>query len=372
MLDRDFAEKFIDRVTRYTDYNVNIMDERGIIIASRDKARIGQYHELAYRLVTGTEEIADTTGMSFPNVLPGINMVIATGGVREGVVGVTGVPDEVRPVALMVKMAFETMLKYERQQEEQRRRANKKEHFIYLLTQVENADPALLREMARDLGYPEEMVRAPILLKTRPGEASELLNILRNGPLHTNRDFSFALDDSHVLVYKGFQQQNKTLNAAYRDFLTDYLSVVKGRAQAYIGSFQDTYPQYCYGYRHCRWLEERFPENGQPVFFYDHLSGYLREAVPLRELQHAFSVCRGQMSPEHRRSFCESVGALIETNYHFPEAAERLYIHKNTLVYRYNAIKQNLGIDPLASASDRAFLEAFYAYLLRTKEAENS
>lgn len=108
------------------------------------------------------------------------------------------------------------------------------------------------------------------------------------------------------------------------------------------------------------------------MFFYDHLSGYLREAVPLRELQHAFNVCSSQMSPEHRRSFCESVGALIETNYHFPEAAERLYIHKNTLVYRYNAIKQNLGIDPLASASDRAFLEAFYAYLLRTKEAENS
>ena len=58
----------------------------------------------------------DTTGMSYPNVLPGINMVIATGGKREGVVGVTGAPEEVRPVALMVKMAFETMLKYERQQ----------------------------------------------------------------------------------------------------------------------------------------------------------------------------------------------------------------------------------------------------------------
>ena len=371
MLDRDFAEKFIDRVTRCTEYNVNIMDERGIIIASCDKARVGQYHEVAYRLVTGTEEIADTTGMSFPNVLPGINMVIATGGVREGVVGVTGVPDEVRPVALMVKMAFETMLKYERQQEEQRRRANKKEHFIYLLTQVENADPALLREMARDLGYPEEMVRAPILLKTHPGEASELLKLLRNGPLHTNRDFSFALDDSHVLVFKGFQQQNKTINAAYRDFLTDYLSPVKGRAQAYIGSFQDTYPQYCYGYRHCRWLEERFPEANEPVFFYGNLSAYLREAIPLRELQHAFSVCRSQMSPERRRSFCETVGALIETNYHFPEAAERLFIHKNTLVYRYNAIKQDLGIDPLASAADRALLEAFYSYLLRTRKQES-
>ena len=42
MLDRDFAEKFIDRVTRYADFNVNIVDERGIIIASREKTRIGQ------------------------------------------------------------------------------------------------------------------------------------------------------------------------------------------------------------------------------------------------------------------------------------------------------------------------------------------
>ena len=53
MLDKEFATKFIERVTRYTDFNVNIMDERGIIIASRDKKRIGQYHEIAYRLITG-------------------------------------------------------------------------------------------------------------------------------------------------------------------------------------------------------------------------------------------------------------------------------------------------------------------------------
>ena len=372
MLDRELAERFIDRVTRYTNYNVNIMDERGIIIASRDKSRIGQYHEVAWRVVTGTEEIVDTTGMSFPNVLPGINMVISVGGVREGVVGVTGDPDEVRPVALMVKMALETMLKYERQQEAQRIRANRKEHFIYLLTQVENADPALLRELAQELGYPEEMVRIPILLKTADGEANELLLRLRGGPLHTNKDFSFALDERHVLCYKGFPKPKKELTAEYRDFLLEYLEPVQNRARAYIGSFQDTYPQYCYGYRHCRWLEECFPGADAPVFFYQHLDDYLREALPLRELQHIFGASRTQISEERRKSFCETVGALIRANYHFAEAAERLYIHKNTLVYRYNGIKQNLGIDPLNSAADRAFLEALYSYLLRTGETKSA
>ena len=53
MIDKDFAEKFIERVTRYTDYNVNIMDERGSSSPAGTRKRIGQYHEIAYRLITG-------------------------------------------------------------------------------------------------------------------------------------------------------------------------------------------------------------------------------------------------------------------------------------------------------------------------------
>ena len=57
------------------------------------------------------------------------------------------------------------------------------------------------------------------------------------------------------------------------------------------------------------------------------------------------------------------IEALMLTNYNFGKAAEKLYIHKNTLVYRYNRLKELLDIDPLASTFDRCFLEAFYAYL---------
>ena len=32
----------------------------------------------------------------------------------------------------------------------------------------------------------------------------------------------------------------------------------------------------------------------------------------------------------------------------------------------YNRLKEMLGVDPMTSAGDRAFLELFYAYLLRT------
>lgn len=420
MLDKEFATKFIERVTRYTDFNVNIMDERGIIIASRDKKRIGQYHEIAHRLITGTEEMIDTTGMSFPNVLPGINMIIATGGRREGVVGVTGDPEEVRPVALMVKMAFETMLKYEQQLEQQRIRENKKEHFIHLLTQVEHSDPEELRSYARDLGYPEESVRIPILVRLNGAEAEgagRALDLLRGGPRHSGRDFSFAMDSRHILIYKAMpdsESRSEGMFSVYKDLVREYLEPLglpdrrlsaasekrssgrtgkrlsgtpgkqlsgssgkrdpgsSGDYTAFVGSFQDTYPQYCYGYRHCRWLEQNAASAGGEdlVFFYDHLEEYVRSLLPAGELQRAFYVYRSCIPEQKLRTCAETIGALIRTNYNFGRAADLLFVHKNTLVYRYNRLKEMLGVDPMTSAGDRAFLELFYAYLLRTGGSE--
>ena len=49
MIRPEMAQKFIDQITDYTEYNINIMDESGVIIASRSKDRIGTYHEAADR-----------------------------------------------------------------------------------------------------------------------------------------------------------------------------------------------------------------------------------------------------------------------------------------------------------------------------------
>ena len=58
MLDVALARKLIERVTEYTSYNVNIMDENGVIIASRNPERIGSFHEAAYQVLHGNDLIA--------------------------------------------------------------------------------------------------------------------------------------------------------------------------------------------------------------------------------------------------------------------------------------------------------------------------
>ena len=71
MIRPEMAQKFIDQITDYTEYNINIMDESGVIIASRSKDRIGTYHEAADRIVRGKEDIVVVDDDKlYPGVLP--------------------------------------------------------------------------------------------------------------------------------------------------------------------------------------------------------------------------------------------------------------------------------------------------------------
>ena len=372
MISIELARRFIERVTKYTNYNVNIMDSNGIIIASRDAERVGQYHVVAHQVIMHGPDIMETEGDAAHNVHKGINMVIEVDGRREGVVGVTGNPEEIRAAALMTKMAIETMVRYERQQEEHRRRENRKEQFVYLLTQVEDASHEELRTLAADLGYPEEMIRIPILIRIEGADTEELLLRFRHTRLHTSLDFSIAPDAQHVLIFKTIPERENGAFLGAKLFILEYLSDICGiiaetgqDAWYYIGSFQENYKQYFHAYRHCKWLERYVKEEeGQKfVFFYEHINEYMHHILPVQELQTMFHLCETRFPGKMKASMVETILALQKNNFNFPQTAKGLYIHKNTLTYRYNQIKDLVGLDPVASAEDRALLVAFCVYL---------
>lgn len=393
MIEPELARRFIEQVTKFTEYNINIMDENGVIIASRDPGRVGTYHEVADRIIRGTQDVlVIRDDRMFPGVLPGINMAIMHEGRKEGVVGVTGDPDKIRDVAMITRMAMEAMLKYEKQQESIRLRRSRKEHFINLLTQVEFASPSEIRGIARQLEYEESLVRVPVLCRIkRPGAGSgkgkdgsgspvqslshlpdpqEMMDALRRGTGHYSQDISFILDETHILVFKTIKADSRHNFVDYRREIMDYLEYIlrwmqerNAAAAFYVGTLQNTFSQYYYAYRHCKWLESHVGGPGEITFFMDHLREYFRTLVPRQELQRVFHVCEIMLDKSTAKQFSEMTSALEETNYNLTKAAQKLYVHKNTLVYRYNKMKDYLGIDPLERSEDRTFLELLHLYL---------
>ena len=373
MLEIKLAQKFIEQITQYTDYNINIMNDQGVIIASRDPKRVGTFHEVAYHIVTSEEDLVMTQDdHDYPGVRTGINQVIKIDGVREGVVGVTGNPEEIRSVALITKMAFETMLKYEKQQQALHARQTRKERFMTLLTHDEFSDPDSLRRMASELNYSEDIIRIAILCRMPHENCHAFMEQLKRSGYHHPQDIRLVIDPVHILIFKALPEKPQQLFSDYKYHILNAIKTTLVSMDVpptdyhfYIGSFQKSFSQYYNAYTHCLWLEKMPGSQKRLFFFYDYINRYMQELIPMNELQKMFNVYEKNLDPSFLNSFKELIGTLIECNYNFVTASKQLFVHKNTLVYRYNKIKDVFNINPVDSSQDRAFLEAFYTYLIK-------
>ena len=92
------AQQIVEEIGKLVRQNINLMDETGHIIASNDPARIGKFHEGAYRIISQhlpefyiTPELEN----ELPDVRRGINLPIVVDGQLQGVIGITGDYDAV-------------------------------------------------------------------------------------------------------------------------------------------------------------------------------------------------------------------------------------------------------------------------------------
>ena len=92
-ISKSSAQEIVEEIGKLVKQNINLMDETGHIIASNDPARIGNFHEGAYRIITNhLKELYITPELekTLPLVRQGINLPIEVDGDAEGVSGITG------------------------------------------------------------------------------------------------------------------------------------------------------------------------------------------------------------------------------------------------------------------------------------------
>lgn len=190
MIDALLAKKFIERITQYTEYNVNIMDEKGIIIASKNTSRIGTFHEVALQIIQGDKDtiIVDNENTQF-GVKKGVNMAIYYKKRKEGVIGITGDPDEVMPIALVIKMSVEVMLEHELFKYEKMQRRNLKEQLLNIILYNEDLQREDWERFMEPLQLKEDIIRMPVLISIQGGRdlRENVLSAFRNGREHSSR-----------------------------------------------------------------------------------------------------------------------------------------------------------------------------------------
>lgn len=132
-LDAKFAQSLVDIVAAELNKNVNILDDRGVIIASFSKGRIGQVHEAgAMMLKSGVIKeffVTKDDERLLSGVRHGFNMPIMFENQCVGVIGVTGELQTSEPYARLAARFVEANLQSNARQEKLVRALKEKEEL---------------------------------------------------------------------------------------------------------------------------------------------------------------------------------------------------------------------------------------------------
>ena len=107
------AQRVVDRISPTLRHNVNVMDATGLIIASRDTARIGTLHAGARKAAATGTAVLIHRDEEHESGLAGANMPFEIDGRVVGVVGLSGDPATVSPLAEVAALALKLLLERE-------------------------------------------------------------------------------------------------------------------------------------------------------------------------------------------------------------------------------------------------------------------
>ena len=371
------AKKFIEKMDLSFDYNVNIMNEKGIIVASRDTSRIGDFHEVAYGLLTGKLNTGVISEQGkYIGTKPGINMFIDYKGKHIGVICVTGDPTKVQAFAGLIKSSIEVMIEYELKNRIDKHRQSEGEKFINCLLFDDNAEIHQISSMASELKININYLRTFITIKYPTHFDGELIiSTLKESNTNKHLDIIIQISSNELLLLKSIGDKSYSSLRNYKSIIEAYVESFNkalgdncdcSKIIFYIGSIQDNIVKYKTSYIHSKYLSVSNRKNNQIHYFNDNILDYLRHIVTIREYDNIFNTYEGLFTKEEMNVLVQTAEVMLENNYNIVKSSQKLFIHRNTLLSRLSKMNDILSIDPITNARDREFLNEF-AYYVKIK-----
>ncbi|OOF58851.1 PucR family transcriptional regulator [Rodentibacter genomosp. 2] len=347
-LDTTIAQKIVKRAMKIIHYSVNVMNDNGVIIASGNPERLSQRHTGAVlalrenRVVEVDQFLAQKWNFE---ARPGINLPIHYLGKAIGVVGISGEPAQVKQYAELVKMTAELIVEQHALLEQESWRRRYKEEFILQLLRGDLNWQETERQ-AKFFAFDLTQSRVVILIKLlspNPDSLQHLINYLEQ-PEFAQDVAILSLDQIVVLktrlISTALSQQIRTLLPT--DYTKQNYKIAVGASlngplsEQLPLSFQSAQSTLAYGMKHHpRKNLYRFEEYRLPVLLAG-LSYSWQGKELLKPIVPLFS--------EKNATLYKTLQQYFLANCDLHLAAEKLFIHPNTLRYRLSKIEQITGL----------------------------
>lgn len=376
ILTPEFAQQFIQKTLKNLPYNVNIMNHEGIIIASKENSRVGDFHEVAHGLLSGKMASGVVTKKDhFIGTKPGINMFIDYKEKHIGVICVSGDPENVKSFAGFVKTSMETMLAYEIQMSKNQRAMGSAEKFLHYVLFEEDYNFEEATRLYDRYGIECSKLITMIIMRCslRIDRDMVIRTLASGNETHHKSIFIKGRNDDIIIM----RNLDNNINEGIRDYKEQVFSYIwdleekipvelgENDLKYYVGSLQTRIDMYRTSYIHAQQiaLYPRLSLNNKVVFFLDHIQDYIRNSVTMKLYNDIFSAFHSLFQGDEKIVMIETIKALDANNYNLVNTSKDLHVHRNTITFRLNKLKSTLNIDPLVIGSDRELLNELSHYL---------
>lgn len=365
-LNSKLAQKIADRTMEILDYNINIRDKEGKIIASGDKNRLNDFSEMAAQgilnnkiLKVSIEEAKNVKGME-----PGVQIPINFNNNIIGAVDITGKPEEVENYVGLIKITVELLLQQSYYLKKIQLEEEAGENFVKDLIKKDFDEfNESMKNRAEVLGYDIEKRYLVCVLEVanfwdkilkKLGNTDTLgfqkhkRQIVREIESFFTSNFQikvFHFEEEKFIILKSCEQSNcKNLFTGNCDQLIERLNnkfnfeykMGVGRKAENLISIRQSYQDSLKSLK----LGKVFHPN-KDVFYYK--NQFLERIVDNFKPEIRNNLAASLNLKSH---YLKTLKVYFKTDMNITEAAKDLSLHRNSVVYRLNKISEITGLDP--------------------------
>lgn len=324
-LSKIIAQKIVSEMMDVIPYNINVMDEKGVIIGSGDSSRIGHIHEGAIKSIQ-SENIVEIYEDN-EKMKPGVNEPIIINNNLIGVIGITGNPDEVRRFSKLVRVTAVLLIEQSKIDEDIHNKRLNKQKFYYELTHRKARYDESFHQIAKSYGMDLTRKCQAILVDCN-------INCDKFRTVCHNYSHYSELDNK-VVFFAGTEKDYENL--------LDKLKQIKDIRKISIGPKEHIAAVSLEKAEDALELGKKIKPSSL-LYSYEELKLFINLSHSNKETFSSFITDLNKVG--NKLELIQTIQAYIEENGDINNISNKMKIHRNTLNYRLERINQLTGKNP--------------------------
>ncbi|MDR5587266.1 MULTISPECIES: sugar diacid recognition domain-containing protein [Clostridium] len=332
MLSKELAQNIVNKVMGVIPYNVNIMNEKGVIIGSGDVSRIGSLHEGALEALKNKKAVEVFKDYEYTKA--GVNIPILFRNKIMGVIGITGSPKIVSPFGRIVSVTAELLISQEYTLNQHIIKQKLTEEFIYewLNINEEYTEEFIQRGMSLEIDI--RIKRFVIVVQYDKSKLKEVNKFIDKNLKENEYSINISSNKIALLLKSERITSNKIIK--FQDKIQE-LSIKIGIGRVHsiiINSLIDSVNALNIGNK----LYE-----DKNIYLYDAVKFFHKMSLLINK-DYEKEVIGNILQEIMGKELLETFLIYMKNNGERAKTANEIHIHRNTLNYRLEKIEEVTGL----------------------------